>query len=118
MQFQDISFKYVPYGSDFVWGFNIGDGSRYHGWSRDKQTNFHVYDENSQSYTTYETKPEFESFLASIGTGNNQTTQQTGNNINNQITWTGLPKTIYKGTNVTPLIILGSLATIYLLYTR
>jgi len=117
MRFQDIVFQYVRHGNDYVWAFDID--SRYHGYTRNKLNDFHVYDEVTQAYTSYETKAAFESWLALKDQTNNQN-QGNNNNGTNIIQWTGLPETRVEGVsfNVTPLIILGSLGLIYWLYTR
>lgn len=119
MRFQDINFQYVRHGNDYVWGFDIpGTNGRFHGWTRDKLSNFHVLDEQNTSYTSFETKPAFEAWLAAESFRGNQVQNNNSGNLIPQIVYTGLPKTNVNGFNATPIIILGALGVIYFLYTR
>jgi hypothetical protein len=54
----------VTYMGDTVYGFDIS--SRYHGYTSDQQM-WHVYDENTNAYTSY-TTDEFLNFLDNLGT--------------------------------------------------
>jgi len=108
MRFDEINFKYQRYGNDYVWAFDLS--SRYHGYARNKLSGpYHVYDENTNGYTSYETKPAFESWLQNFGAGNNQTQHSNGNDL----VYTGnFPKTNIAGFNATPVIILGAVGLI------
>jgi len=119
MQYSDINFTYVRHGNDYVFAFDIpGFGNRYHGYTQNKLSNFHVYDETTRGYTTYQTQQDFNNFLAALSSGNYSTTNTNTEPVNNIIEWTGLPEVQAGGTKVTPFIIIGALAVIYFLYTR
>ena len=72
------------YMGDYAYFFDID--SRYHGYTRDKQV-FHVYDENNNGYTSYDTPAQFLAWLESYTGGNYQTTNYSptyteNNNVN------------------------------------
>jgi hypothetical protein len=119
MRYEDIKFTLVRHANDFVYAFDL-PGSRYHGYTRDYST-FHVYDENTQAYTSYTTKGAFTAWLSNFGQGNNQTQYKVPPVIKDTISnikYTGLPKTNVNGFNATPLIILGAVGVIAWLYLQ
>lgn len=118
MQYSDIKFTLVRHGNDFVYAFDI-PGGRYHGHTRDYNL-FNVYDDQLQAFTSYETKPAFTAWLASLGQGNNQTQYQVPTTMTNPpvLKYTGMPQTNVNGFNATPIIILAALGIITWIYLK
>ena len=108
MQFKDIKFYLVRHGNDYVYGFDID--ARFHGYTLDKFKNFHVFDEQTKAYTTYETIPAFGQFLASKQSGNGDNKNKYAGREN--IIYTGMPETMFGGFNMTPIIIIGAVLLI------
>jgi hypothetical protein len=79
MKYSDVTFKKQTYMGDVAYFFDLTP--QYHGYTRDF-TMFHVYDENTNSYISYN-KTEFEKFLIYLENPSMQIVSNNGNNNGN-----------------------------------
>lgn len=106
MDYSQLTFKRVHYNGDWVDSFDIN--SRFHGYTRDKQS-FHVYDEQRNEYKSYY-RAEFESFLRSLDSQGNSQTQYSGNE--NIIPQFQQPSFNVGKFNAGPIVLIGGLLMI------